>query len=266
MKTIHAGMVEAIANGVQPARRGRGIPTSCATKQQEILGGIPAMTRIKARPSMSFAKEASPPMSREKADRTKITPGYIRTCAMRVMLMATNFLRCTVSIFLASLVFPLNCSATIHVQENQFFLKSGRINITAYTPALVKVMNGAEVISVDSLVQIADSVLVILRRPSGKLALSRCGAGNEDWLALVAYSTHKLRLVDIIPLQSCEKDVTLVLPDLSIPDNPAAAIKIDSIGVEFRTLNPEMNGADVHKFSLSRSGFEKVPASLGINK
>jgi hypothetical protein len=92
---------------------------------------------------------------------------------------------------------------------------------------------------------------LILRHPSTKLALSRCGAGNEDHLALVIYSMHQLRLVDTAPLQSCENNISLVLPDLSIPDNPAAAIKLNSTGLEFQTLNGETTELVRHQIDVT---------------
>lgn len=101
-------------------------------------------------------------------------------------------------------------------------------------------------------------MLLIVRRSTVKLGLSRCGAGHEDSLALVAYSARKIRLIDITPLQSCERNVSLVLPDLSIPDNPADAIKLDSAELEFRTLNAEMTGTEVHRLLISPSGFKKI--------
>lgn len=130
--------------------------------------------------------------------------------------------------------------------------------MASYSPDLTKLLRDADVIAIDSSPRIKDSVLLIVRRSTAKLGLSRCGAGNEDRLALIVYSSKKLRLIDSIPLQSCENNVTLVLPDLSIPDNPADAIKLDSADLEFRTLNAEMTGTEVHRLLISPNGFKKV--------
>ncbi|KAB0577497.1 hypothetical protein F7Q92_16375 [Ideonella dechloratans] len=168
-----------------------------------------------------------------------------------------RFLRIAL-LLLTLLPISFNCTAALHVDENRFILNQKAIEKSSYSPVLAKALKDTALISVNGEVRISDAALVILRRPSKELPLSRCGAGSEDRLALIVYSSKKLRLVDSIPLQSCENNVTLVLPDLSIPDNPADAIKLDSSELEFSTLNAEMTGPEVHRFLISPSGFKKI--------
>ena len=184
---------------------------------------------------------------------------------MRTMSTATNKTSLLTIRPLALLLISFSCNAALHVDENRFILNERAIERSSFSPILAKALKGTDVIPIDGDTRIADSALVILRRPSAKLPLSRCGAGSEDRLALIVYSSKKLRLIDSIPLQSCENNVTLVLPDLSIPENPADAIKLDSAELEFRTLNAEMTGTEVHRISISASGFKKVssPSSDG---
>lgn len=177
---------------------------------------------------------------------------------MQTMSTATDRFCRIALLLLALLPIPFNCTAALHVDENRFILNQKTIEKSSYSPVLANALKDAVVISVNGEIRIPDAALVILRRPSPKLPLSRCGAGSEDRLALIVYSSKKLRLAGSIPLQSCEKNVTLVLSDLSIPDNPADAIKLDSSGLEFSTLNAEMTGAEVHRFLISPSGFKKI--------
>lgn len=177
---------------------------------------------------------------------------------MQTMSTATDKISWLTISILASLFISFSCNAALHVDENRFILNKRAIERSSYSPSLAKALKGTDVIPINGDTRIADAALVILRRPSAKLPLSRCGAGNEDRLALIVYSSKKLRLLDSIPLQSCENNVTLVLPDLSIPDNPADAIKLDSAELEFRTLNAEMTGTEVHRLLISPSGFKKI--------
>lgn len=179
--------------------------------------------------------------------------------------MQTNILRSAIYALFIWPTFTFNCSAALHLKGTHFYLNGKRVAMASYSPELTKALRGADVIAIDSAANIKDSMLLIVRRSTAKLGLSRCGAGHEDNLALVAYSARKISLVDITPLQSCESNLTLVLPDLSIPDNPADAIKFDSGILEFSTLNAEMTGTEIHRFLISQSGFKKVssPPSYG---
>ena len=195
---------------------------------------------------------------------------HVRTCVYRAYqnshrLLQTNILRRTIYASLIWPIFTFSCNAELHVQDARFYLNHSRVAMTSYSHDLANALRGAEVIAIDRHPNIKDSMLLILRRSTVKLGLSRCGAGHEDSLALVAYSGGKIRLVDATPLQSCERNFSLVLPDLSIPDNPADAIKLDSDGLEFSTLNAEMTGAEIHRFQIYPSGFRTIspPSSDG---
>jgi len=56
--------------------------------------------------------------------------------------------------------------------------------MASYSPDLTKFLRDADVIAIDSSPIIKDSVLLIVRRSTAKLSLSRCGAGHEGPIGL----------------------------------------------------------------------------------
>ena len=103
--------------------------------------------------------------------------------------------------------------------------------------------------------------LVLVRRPTRPLSMHRCGAGFEDYLALVRSHAGEIFLLDKIPLQSCENSVDLAQPDASRPVEIISAIKVDGDVLSFSTVAPTSAGdvatPEEHRYLVTGSHFVK---------
>lgn len=104
-----------------------------------------------------------------------------------------------------------------------------------------------------------DRVLVLVRKPTRPLEMHRCGAGFEDYLALIRYRDGNLTLLDKILLQSCEHSIDLDAPDATQPGGIISALHFEGKELRFSVVEPTASGeiASPHekRFSITKDQF-----------
>jgi len=91
--------------------------------------------------------------------------------------------------------------------------------------------------------------------------MHRCGAGYEDFLALVRFHGGDVTLLAKILLQSCEHSLDLDLPNATEPDAIISAIKFDGDRLSFVVVSPTREGdvaaPETRRYRLVRDQFVK---------
>ena len=144
---------------------------------------------------------------------------------------------------------------TLSLRGSSYYVGERRIEVQSYSPALrqLQFASGVEMHALP--VKLNDGVVVIYRTPTRRLPLGRCGAGTEDFLALVRLVRDEITLIDKLELQSCEKGTALVTADLSIPENPISTIRIEANSIFFVLGGPALEDPRSYRIMVTSLGF-----------